>query len=55
MAHSDKNLPYKSSFVHFMAFMWLCQNLAYSGEKLVDSDYYVVIQSVAQRFIIGIN
>ena len=57
MAHSDKNLSYKSFFVHFMAFMSLCQDLVSSGEKLVNSDHYAVIQSVVQRFImiIGIN
>ena len=33
-----------------MVIMSLCQNLVSSGEKLVDSYHYVVIQSVAQVY-----
>ena len=47
MAYSDKNISYKSSFVHFMVFMSLRQNLASSGEKLVNSDHSSNIQLVS--------
>ena len=51
MAYSDKNLSYKGFFVHFMVFVSLCQSLASSGEKLVNSDHYVVIFSQLFKFI----
>ena len=47
MAYSDKNISYKSFFVHFMVFMSLRQNLTSSGEKLVNSDLSSNIQLVS--------